>query len=453
MTHAMATHPNTAPLPEQATLDDLVAQVLEEAKRQGAQAAEAGVSFDTGLAVTVRLGEVETLEFNRDRSLGVTVYVNGSKGSASTADWSREAVAETVRAACNIARHTAPDPAAGLAPAELMAREIPDLDLYHPWPLSPEEAITLARRCETVARDHDRRIVNSEGASLYSHQGLNAYGNSHGFCGGYRTTRHSISCSVIGEEGGRMQRDYWYTVDRNPTLLDTPEAVGEEAARRTVRRLGGRRLATCQAPVLFSREMAAGLFSHFLAAIRGGRIHRHTSFLADRLGARIFPEWLDLHERPHLRGALGSAPFDNEGVATRDRTLVRAGRLEGYVLNHYSARRLGMVTTGNAGGVHNLVVPAGDRDLEGLMRQMDRGLLVTELMGQGINYVTGDYSRGAAGFWVEQGEIAYPVEEITIAGTLQEMFAGVVAIGSDVERRGSIFTGSLLLERMTIAGE
>ncbi len=439
------------PRPER--LEELAQQVLDEAKNRGASSAEAGVSYGSGLSVSVRMGEVETLEFNRDRSLGVTVYFGQRKGSANTSDWSATAVSETVAAACSIARYTSEDDCAGLADAALMARDIPDLDLCHPWDLSAEAAIELALRCENEARGLDARIVNSEGASVSSHRGITAYANSHGFAGGYEGTRHSVSCAVVGKEGDSMQRDYWYSVAREPSALEAADAVGRRAAERTVRRLNGRRLATGRVPVVFAPEVASGLLGSFIAAIRGGKLYRKASFLLDTLGQQIFPEFVHIQEQPHLPRALGSAPFDGDGVATCTRDLVRDGVLQGYVLDAYSARKLGMQSTGNAGGVHNLVIEPGEKDLAALLREMDRGLLVTELMGQGINYVTGDYSRGASGFWVENGEIQYPVEEITVAGNLRDMFMNLAAVGNDVDKRGNIRTGSLLLEGMTVAGE
>jgi PmbA protein len=440
-------------LPDPARLEALLAQALSVASAHGATAAEAAVSYGSALSVTVRLGEVETLEHRRDRAIGITVYFGQCKGSASTSDWRPEAIAATVRAACAIARHTAADPCAGLADLDAMARTVPDLDLYHPWPLTTEMAIELARACEAAALGQDSRIRNSEGGSVSSYQGRLIYGNSHGFCGGYPTTRHSIGCSVIASDEGGMQRDYWFTVARDPMALEAVDAVGGQAAQRALRRLGGRRLTTRQVPVLFAPEMARGFFGHFLGAIRGGALYRRASFLVDHLGRRIFPEFLHIHEQPHLPKALGSAPFDSEGVATHARDLVRDGVLQGYLLDSYAARRLGMRTTGNAGGVHNVLVEAGGMDLAALLRHMDKGLLVTHLMGQGINLVTGDYSRGAAGFWVEGGEIRYPVEEITIAGNLKDLFARIVAVGNDLDLRGNIRCGSLLLERMTVAGE
>ncbi|MFZ5593935.1 MAG: metalloprotease PmbA [Pseudomonadota bacterium] len=439
--------------PSNAQLEALVHDILTEARNQGASAAEAGVSLETGLSVTVRLGEVETIEYNRDKGLGVTVYFGTRKGSASTSDFSPEAVRETVRAACGIARYTAEDEYAGLADAALMAREIPDLDLCHPWDISAEQAIELARQCEDAARGCDARITNSEGASLSSHQGYRVYGNSHGFIGAYPSTRHSLSCSVIGGEGEQMQRDYWFTVARASGDLEAAQQVGQRAAQRTLRRLDARRLPTCQSPVIFSAEIATSLLSHFTGAIRGGALYRKASFLLDHLGKQVFPVHVHIHEQPHLKKALASAPFDNEGVATGARDIVRAGVLQGYVLDSYAARKLGMQTTGNAGGVHNLIIDPGTLDLPGLLKRMNKGLLVTELMGMGVNTVTGDYSRGAAGFWVENGEIQYPVEEITIAGNLRDMFMRIAEVGNDIEVRGSIRTGSILIEEMTIAGE
>lgn len=440
-------------LPDIGELEELAREVLREASARGATTAEAGVSFGSGLSVTARLGEVETVELNRDRSLGVTVYFGQRKGSATTSDWSRSALEETVAAACGIARYTSEDDCAGLADPELMATEVPDLDLYHPWPLSAEQAIEMASECEAAARDVDSRIVNSEGATVHTGHGLAVYGNSHGFIGGYPSSRHSISCSVIGQEGESMQRDYWYSYARDRADLQQPADVGKKAGERTVRRLGARKLATCQVPVVFAAELATGLMGNFVAAISGSKLYRKSSFLVDHLDKQVFPEFVTLTEQPHLKKAIGSAPFDNEGVATHERVLVEDGILRGYVLGSYSARKLGMRSTANAGGVHNLIVEPGSLDQQGLLREMGTGLLVTEVMGQGINYVNGDYSRGAAGFWVENGEIQYPVEEITIAGNLKDMFMGISAIGNDVDKRGNVRTGSILIDKMTIAGE
>ncbi|MGD8379809.1 MAG: metalloprotease PmbA [Gammaproteobacteria bacterium] len=436
-----------------ADLESLVADVLKEARAQGATQAEAAASLDAGLDVTVRMGEVETLEYQRDRGLGVTVYFGKRKGSASTADLGRQAIAETVRAAASIARHTGEDPFAGLADADLMAGEVPDLDIHHPWDLSAEEAIELGLECENAARARDPRIVNSEGATVHTHSGIRVYGNSHGFIGGYRGTTHSISCAVLGREGESMQRDHWYTVARHPQDLESAAAVGERAADNTVRRLGSRRLSTRKAPVLYVPQVARGLIGHFLGAIRGASQYRESSFLLHAAGERIFPEFMQINERPRIPRALGSAPFDGEGVATRERALVSDGVVTGYILDSYSARKLGLATTGNAGGVHNVEVMPGALDLDGLLAEMGTGLVVTELMGQGVNGVTGDYSRGAAGFWVENGRISHPVEEVTVAGNLRDMYRRIVAVGNDLDLRGNIRTGSILIEEMTIAGE
>ena len=436
-------------------LEDIVRRALAEAKRLGASAAEAGIGTSTGLDVNVRLGEVETIEHTRDRALDVTVYFGHRKGSASTTDFALEAVCETVAAACGIARHTSEDECNGLADAALMATELPDLDLHHPWALGPEQAIELATEAEDAARAVDRRITNSEGAAVNRHEGEHVYGNSHGFLAGCPSTRHGISCVLIAEEGGGMQRDHWFSTSRDPGALEAPAAIGRRAAERTLRRLGAKRLSTRTAPVLFAAEVATGLFRHLVAAVSGGNLYRRSSFLLDAAGTRVFPDFVRIHEQPHLPGALGSAAFDGEGVATRARDLVAGGVLQGYVLSSYSARRLGLVTTGNAGGVHNLTVDAGP-DLPGftdLLREMGRGLLVTELMGMGVNITTGDYSRGASGFWVENGEIACPVEEITVAGNLRDMFLDLRRMGNDTELRGNLRCGSVLIGEMTIAGD
>ncbi|MEW8506938.1 MAG: metalloprotease PmbA [Candidatus Thiodiazotropha sp.] len=436
-----------------AELQQLIGDLLAEARRQGATAAEAAVSSNAGLSLTVRLGETETIEHTRDNGLGVTVYFGHRKGSASSSDLSSQAIRETVEAACNFARYTSEDPCSGLADAELMATDIPDLDLYHPWQQSVDEAIQLATRCEDAARDFDPRIFNSEGASLNSHDGLHVYGNTHGFVAGYPSSRHSLSCAVVGKQDGSMQRDYWYTLSRQADRLDAPDEVGRMAAERTLARLNARTLPTQQAAVLFQADVAVGLLRSFIGAIRGSALYRKASFLLDHMGKPVFPEFVTIHEEPRLPMGLASAAYDNEGVATSNRAFVRRGLLESYVLDSYAARKLDMQTTGNAGGVRNLRINSGELDLTGLLKKMDRGLLVTELMGQGVNMVTGDYSRGAAGFWVEGGEIQYPVEEITIAGNMRDMMMGLLEVGSDVETRSSVQTGSWLIERMMVAGE
>jgi PmbA protein len=436
-------------------LQDIAGFALAEARRQGASQYEIDVSLSQGLGATVRLGEVDTIEYQRDRGLAVTVYFGKRKGSASTADLGRDAVRATVAKACAIARYTAEDPYAGLVEPEYLAREIPDLDLDHPWGLAAEDAIAIARRCEQAGRAVDPRIGNSEGASVSSQRHTGVYGNSLGFLAGFSGTSHSVSCSLIAQEGEQMQRDYWFTTARDPADLDAAESVGATAGKRALARLGARKLATRKAPVLFSPDMARGLYRHFIGAIRGPSQYRKASFLLNAAGEQIFPAFLQMRERPHIPKGLASAPFDDEGAATRDRELVQDGILQGYVLGSYSARRLGLKTTGNAGGVHNLIVEAsGDAPAyDALLRRMGTGLLVTELMGQGVNGVTGDYSRGASGFWIEGGAIAYPVHEITIAGNLRDIYRNIVALGGDVDPRGSIRCGSVLIGEMTIAGE
>ncbi len=437
----------------QSQLESLVADILAEAKAQGASAAEAGLSVESGLSTTARLGEVETIEHNLDKGLGVTVYFGQRKGSASTSDFSAEAVRDAVAAACRIARYTAEDEYAGLADAELMARQIPDLDLDHPWEISPEQAIDIALVAENAAREFDSRISNSEGATLSSHQSFRVYGNSHGFIGAYGGTQHSLVCSVIAQQGEGMERDYWYSSSRLPGQLESPDHVGRKAAERAVRRLDARRLPTATVPVIFAAEVAGGLINSYLSAMRGAAQYRKSSFLLDAAGTQVFPEFMNISEKPLLPRGSNSAPFDREGVATRNRDLVREGIALGYVLDSYSARRLGLQSTGNAGGVRNVFVESGQLSLDELCREMGRGLVVTELMGQGVNMVTGDYSRGAAGFWVENGEIQYPVEEITVAGNLRQMFMDIEAIGGDVDHRGNVHTGSILMKQITVAGE
>jgi PmbA protein len=437
---------------ERTRLQGIVAELLEEARRQGASAAEAGLSVDRGLSVTARLGEVETVEHHKSQGLGVTVYFGQRKGSASSTDFAPEAVHDTVRAACRIARHAAEDEYAGLPARECLATEFPDLDLHHPWAISADAAVDAVIACENAARGFHADIVNSEGATLNTHEGIRILGNSLGFLHGYPASSHSLNCAVVGQRGDHMQRDDWYTVARAAADLEAPEAVGRKAAERTVRRLGARSLSTRQCAVLFAPEVAAGLLGHFIGAIRGGNLYRKSSFLLDSLGQAVFPPFVQIREEPHLPRALGSAPYDSEGVATRPHALVRDGVVESYVLSSYSARKLGLSTTGNAGGVHNLVIEPGPLGLEGLLHEMGRGLLVTELMGQGVNAVTGDYSRGAAGFWIEAGAIQYPVEEITIAGNLRDMYRTIRAVGNDVDLRGNIRTGSILLDNMTVAG-
>ncbi|WP_277960890.1 metalloprotease PmbA [Pseudomonas sp. RIT-To-2] len=433
-------------------LQEQVEQIVAEAKRQGASACEVAVSLEQGLSTSVRQREVETVEFNRDQGFGITLYVGQRKGSASTSASGPDAIRETVAAALAIAKHTSEDEASGLADASLMARDLPDFDLYHAWDISPEQAIERALACEAAAFDADPRIKNADGTTLSSHQGCRVYGNSHGFIGGYASTRHSLSCVMIAEADGQMQRDYWYDVNRQGELLADAGSIGLRAAQRAASRLGARPVPTCEVPVLFSAELAGGLFGSFLGAISGGNLYRKSSFLEGAMGQVLFPEWLTLDERPHLQRAMGSAAFDGDGLATCAKPFVENGRLVSYVLSTYSGRKLGLPSTANAGGVHNLFVTHGDQDQAALIKQMGRGLLVTELMGHGLNMVTGDYSRGAAGFWVENGEIQFPVQEVTIAGNMKDMFRQIVAIGSDLELRSNVRTGSVLIERMTVAG-
>jgi PmbA protein len=442
---------------DSAELRAMAERVLARAKRGGASGCECDVSEAHGLTVTVRKGKPDTIEHNRDRSVAVTVYFGerpkARRGHASTSDLSPAALEQTVDAALAIARHTAEDDCAGLPDAELLARKVPDLDLYHPWDLAPEEAIALARRCEQAAFDAAKVIRNSEGATVSSQQSQFVFANSLGFMGGYSGSRHYLSCAVIAERKGLMQRDDWYSSARTPDSIADARAIGRYAAQRAAARLGARKIVTCQAPVLFEAPVAVGLIGHFVAAVSGGNLYRKTSFLVDGLGKEVFSPAVRIDERPLERRGAASTPFDEEGVATRERTLVRDGVLEGYFLGSYAARKLGMQSTGNAGGHHNLVIRSNGPDFRGMLKKMGRGLLVTELLGQGINLVTGDYSRGAAGYWVEGGEIRFPVEEITIAGNLRDMFKGVAAVGSDVLVRSGRSSGSILVENMTIAGD
>ena len=434
-------------------LQSAVEHLLEEARRQGADSAEAGVSAQTGLSVTVRLGEIETIEHTSDNGLGITVFLGGRKGSANTTDLRPEAIRESVAAACRIARSTSEDPAAGLADAELMARDIPDLDLYHPWDIDADGAAEMARVCEDAARSADPRITNSEGATLYTQRSSFVYGNTHGFVAGYPTTRHSLSCAVIAQQGDDMQRDYWYDSGRVADDIDAPEHIGSRAAERALARLGGRKVNTLTCPVLFRADIAPSLLRSLFGAIRGHAVYRRSTFLLDKVGSQIFPQWVTIDEDPLRPRGQASAPFDNEGVATAHRDLVAGGVLQGYLLDSYSARKLGLQSTASAGGVRNASITSTGQDFAQLLRDMDKGVLVTELMGHGSNLVTGDYSRGAAGFWVEHGEIQYPIEEFTIAGNLRDMYAGLVAVGTDNAIPGSIRTGSWLIDKMTVGGD
>ncbi len=436
----------------QQELEDIVAGALAEARSRGVDQAEVAVSHDMGLAATARLGDVENLEYTNDRGIGITVYQGSRKGSASTSDISSEAIREAVGKACTFASYTAEDRYAGLADADRMCTEVPDLDLDHPWDLDATAAIDLAIACEAAALGYDERISNSEGATVWTNRGVRAYGNTHGFVGSYARTSHTVSCAVLGDADGDMERDYYYSSARDPSDLESAEFIGVKAATRALQRLGARKIKTTRAPVLFIPELARGFIGHAMGAIAGGAQYRRSSFLLDAAGENIFPDFLDIEERPHIPKGLASVPYDGEGVATYDRDIVTGGVLQGYILSSYSARRLGLETTANAGGAQNLIVPGNAEGMQALLAEMGTGLLVEELIGQGVNTVTGDYSRGAVGRWVENGEICYPVHEVTIAGNLRDLYKRIVAVGRDQDLRGGIRCGSILVDEMTIAG-
>jgi len=437
---------------QQGRLQDSISRALDKAAELGATQAEASASYGAGLSVTVRQQDVETLEYHRDQGLDVTVYFGHRKGSASTTDLRTETIAETVAKACSLARYAAEDESAGLADAGRMATEFPDLDLYHHWALDADAAIQLATECEAAALAADKRISNSEGATVGKYEGCRVYGNSHGFLAGYPDSQHSLSCSVLASDGSEMQRDYEYTVARDPAELEAAGTVGRKAGEATAGRLGARKLDTRVTPVIYPAKLARGLIGHALGALRGGALYRRASFLLDCVGEEIFAPHITLSERPRMLRALGSAAFDSEGVATQDRDIVAAGVLQGYVLASYYARKLGLESTGNAGGVHNLVVSDTGVSYADLVEQMGTGFIVTELMGQGVNGVTGDYSRGAAGFWVENGEIAFPVHEVTLGGNLRDIYKGILQVATDTDCRGGVRSGSLLIDSMTLAG-
>lgn len=438
-----------------------VAKVLKLAKSLGADGAEVAMSRQQGLSVGTRLGEVENIEFTNDGALGITVYQQGRKGSASTADLSEKALAQAVEAAVNIAKYTSVDDCSGLADKELLAMNPQDLDLYHPKALSTEHAIEIAKECEQSALESDKRITNSDGASLDCFSGFKVYGNSHGQLVGYPSSRHSLSCVVIAGSDDDMQRDYAYDVNRDFSLLDSGISIGIKAASEVISRLNPQKLSTMKVPVLFRADIANTIWGHFIAAISGGNLYRKSSFLLDALGKDVFPDFISIEERPHILKALASSAFDSEGVLTQDRDIITDGTLQTYLLTSYSARKLGLTTTGHAGGIHNWqvkdknIVSRGSKeaDFDAMLKTLGTGLFVTELMGQGVNVLNGDYSRGAAGFWVENGEIAYPVSEITIAGNLDKMFKGIVAVGADLDKHGSISTGSILIDEMQVAGQ
>ena len=434
-------------------LRQIAKDVLDHAAKRGVSAADTEVSEGFGQTVTVRRDEVETIEHNRDKGIGVTVYIGKQRGHASTTDFTPQAIRDTVDAAVSIAGFTASDDCAGLADEDMLARQIPDLDLWHPWGLPVERAIELARACEGAGFAADSRLTNSEGASVSTQEARFVYANSLGFMAGYPSSRHSIWCALIAGTNDEMQRDDWYESGRDAADLPDAESVGRRAGERAAQRLGARKIATRQAPVLFEAPVAESLIGHFVSAVSGGSLYRKSSFLLDSMGQQVFAPLVQLSEVPHLPKGIASTAFDAEGVATRPREVVKDGVVQGYFLGSYSARKLRLKTTGNAGGNHNLLVKDTGSDFAGLLKALGTGLLVTEMMGHGINAVTGDYSRGAAGFWVEGGEIAYPVQEITIAGNLKDMFRAITAVGNDVIRRGSRQCGSILIERMTIAGD
>jgi len=433
-------------------LEQAVATALELAKA-GTDGAEVAVSKTTGIGVSTRYGEVENVEFNSDGALGITVYHQNRKGSASSTDLSPEAIKRTVQAAMDIARYTSPDPFAGVADQDLLAFDAPDLDLFHPSEIDADQAIEFAARAEQASLQADKRITNTEGGSFNSHVGIKVFGNSHGMLQGYCSSRHSLSSCVIAEQNGDMERDYAYTIGRALGDLQSPEWVGAECARRTLSRLSPRKLPTMKAPVLFAAEVATGLFGHLVGAISGSSVYRKSTFLLDAMGQQIFPEWLTIEEQPHLLKGLASTPFDSEGVRTQQREIIKDGVLQTWLLTSYAARKLGLQSTGHAGGIHNWRIVGQGHDFSAMLKQLGTGLVVTELMGQGVSGITGDYSRGAAGFWVENGEIQYPVSEITIAGNLKDMWRNIVTVGSDIETRSNIQCGSVLLPEMNIAGQ
>jgi PmbA protein len=433
-------------------LEEIIGRSLEYAKQEGATSAEANIGSGTGFSVTARLGVVETVEHQNDKGLSITVFIDKKKASASTTDFSEQAIRDTVTAAYTIAKNSSDDVCAGLIDPGYLADEIPDLDLCHPWDISPQSAIELAIHGENIARNYDPRISNSEGATVHSYRGSYYYGNSHGFVGGWNWTTHKLDCGVIAEQNGKMQRDGWYSRNRDYRDLELIDSIAETAAKRALMRLDSQKITTRSVPVIYEAPEACGLFSPFINAISGSSQYRKSSFLLGKKGETVFPGFLNIYERPHLKKGIGSTPFDNDGMATRDRALISNGVLQDYLLSAYSARKLGLTPTGNAGGVHNLIIETGEKDLESLLQDMGTGLLITDLIGFGVNQVTGDYSRGASGFWVENGEIQFPVEEITVAGTLTEMYRQILAVGKDVDRRGNVLTGSVLIENMTVAG-
>jgi len=437
---------------EQERLTKLVETIVSEAKNEGASQCEVGASSDQGLSTTVRFGDVETIEFNKDIGFGITAYFGHRKGTASTTDSSKEAIKATVKAACDIARYTSEDPFSGLAEKSLMAKQFPDLDLYHPWEITPDQAVVLAKKCEDAGRATSELITNTEGATVNTHQSCRVYANSHGFIGSKTSSYHSVSCSFIAQKGDDMQRDYWYTVARDSSNLENVEHVGEIAAKRTINRLGATKLKTGKIPVIYSAELASGLLHNLISAISGGSIYRQSSFLLNSIDKQIFPEWVRIHEIPQLKHGMGSGSFDGDGLQTYSKDFVSQGILKQYVLGTYSARKLKLKSSANADGVRNLFIDSNAGNQDSLIKQMNKGLLITELVGHGANIVTGDYSRGAAGYWIENGQIQYPISEITIAGNLKDMFHKFIAVGDDVDTRGNVQTGSILVDGLVVGG-
>lgn len=437
---------------ERQQLEQAVSQALDYAKKSGADNSEVYISKQTGISVSTRQSQVESIEFNHDGALAIAIYQNGKKGSASTSDLSQQAIEACVDAAKEIARHTSQDPCAGLADADLLAKDIPDLDLYHPSELSAERGIQLASECESIAMNLSPKLKASDGASYYSHNGLRVYGNSHGFLASYPSSRHSLNCMLIAEQDGQMQRDYSYTSSRLDNKLWTPEKLAHDAVKHTIARLGSKKITTQKVPVLFDPSCACSLIGHFVNAISGSSIYRRSSFLLNSIGEQIFPQWFNINELPHIKQGLSSSPYDSEGVATKDLKIVDQGQLQTYLLTSYSSRKLGLRSTGHAGGIHNWFVETSPDTLQDLFKKMGTGLYVTELMGQGVNIITGNYSRGAAGFWIKNGEIAFPVHEITIAGNLKDIYQNIISIGNDVDERLSMHCGSMLIEEMQVAG-
>lgn len=451
--HMKTQHNNSDVLKSTTELTQLMNDVLDLAKKEGATNAAVAVNNDRGFSVDVRMGQVETVSFSEDKGVGLTVYIGQRKGGASSTDTSLEAIKMMVKAACDIARVSAEDPCFGLADKELMTSSHPDLELFHPWSVSPQQAIDLALHCESHALKQDKRITNSDGVSVSSYESHHAYANTYGGGGFLNSTRHSLSCSLVAAQGEEMQRDYDYTTVRNANDLIAPEIIAQNAAERVIKRLGAQQIETQKTPVIFSSRVSSGLFASFINAISGSNLYRKNSFLLDSIGQQLFPEFVRMYEQPHLLGALGSSAFDGEGVPSRPNLIVDKGKVLQYVLGSYSARRMGLKTTANSDGVHNLTIDPNAGDLSSLLKTMDKGFLVTELMGQGVNGITGDYSRGASGFWVENGVIQYPVDEVTIAGNLKEMFQMILAIGTDINPNIPTRCGSVLIEKMMVAGK